>query len=126
MHRYRNSLAVPALFAMTLISAGPAAARVAAEPDYQDKQLITQELTDVGESPKPPIATGERALSYLNRIAKEQAFDGKEGTGFPSYPGGGAGGTSNGDLSAAERGEPVGAGGTSGGSMSPFALASKK
>lgn len=41
-------------------------------------------------------------------------------TDYSEYPGG-AGGTSNGHLSAAQEGEPLGAAGTSGGSTGPIA-----
>jgi hypothetical protein len=43
------------------------------------------------------------------------------GDDFSDYPGGAAG-HSNGELTAGQKGEPVGAGGTSAGSSSPFAL----
>lgn len=121
MPRYR-SVAAATLAAMAFLTVGAAEAAVA--PDYQDSQMVEQELAEPGQLSRPEVVTGERAATYLNSLAPEQTAARAEGQ-VSGYPGG-AGGTSNGERSAAELGEPVGAGGTSGGSMSPFALANSR
>ncbi len=120
MSTHRTLAAAAASVAAALLTAASATAAVAPEPGRAQPAATTPQsasTTDV-------VLTGEHALPYLSRRARAEAFAAQRGADLSDYPGGGAG-TSNGALSAAQRGEPVGAGGTSGGSWSPFALASE-
>ncbi len=102
---------IPAVVALTLaavILPAPAAPGVSANPGGSTQAATTAPPATGGGATFDPGAQEDQTLGDLN---------------LADYPGG-SGGTSNGVLTAAQRGEPVGAGGTSGGSSSPFALAS--
>jgi hypothetical protein len=68
------------------------------------------------------LSTGRDTCSVLLRSLPTNDENRVGDPRLADYPAG-ASGTSNGSLTAAQRGEPVGGGGTSGGSLSPFALA---
>jgi hypothetical protein len=122
----QGNVTVIATLAAAIILSTAAAAAVSVHPEPGESRGTLAHTTT--PSPAPPRSepiSGEHALEYLSRLAREAVLAAQSGTDLPDHPRE-AHGTNNGTLSAAQRGEPVGAGGTSGGSISPFAVASMR
>lgn len=115
---------ITALIAAMTFGAPAAAASTPPEPG-ESSTLTAQTPTSISAPADSETLTGEHALQYLSQLAREELAAANSGTNLSDYPGG-TSGTSNGTLTAAQKGEPVGAGGTSGGSLSPFALTSRR
>jgi hypothetical protein len=116
--------AVTAVLAAAVLTAAPAAARVAPEPGDARPGTPAQPPVTTSSSSCPHIAAGrQEPIAIASRAVQHSSTDPVDG--YSGYPGG-AGGNSNGELTAGQLGKPVGAGGTSAGSSSQFAQASAR
>jgi hypothetical protein len=86
---------------------------VAATALVQASQYSASRIVD-GPVSQSATMNDARSAAGLDKLAAEQSTT--DIVDYSAYPGG-AGGDSNGHLSAAQKGEPVGATGTSGGSQ---------
>ena len=99
--------------ALTIVSA--AAVLIAAPALVQTTHVTASGATDSRTCRLLTTSEASCPAAALDLLAMRQALlDAR--TDYSAYPGGAAG-DSNGHLSAAQQGEPVGAGGTSGGSQ---------
>jgi hypothetical protein len=121
MSTHRIAAAVTAVLAVVVLSPAAAAAKVAPVPGDGPVPRNTQQSDTRAGPPSRTIAASLDVGAPLSTRAAEQAADYLDDV-YSGYPGG-AGGSSNGELTAGQKGEPLGAGGTSAGSASRFARA---